>query len=323
MNRAYPAESVGSVMTSAVPTCKPSDTRQEVIGYIVGNLWEDVHYIYVIDDDRKLLGWVRISELVQKPAATRMESIVRRATAKLSPTDDQEMAVFLAVKNDLDAVPVVDQTNKLLGAVVSRSIIDIMHDEHVEDALLSVGIRRGKGMNILRLAQSRILPVILTRAPWLIAGAVFGIGLGYVSSRFETALQETIALAYFVPVVAFIADSVGAQSEAITVRALATLKLTSGIYILREIAIGAVLGVMLGVIGGLGALIISQSAGVAMVVGISLAAATTVASALAAAVPIFFKKIGKDPALAAGPLATAIQDVVSIIIYFLVAVALL
>jgi magnesium transporter len=323
MNRAYPNESVGSVMTAAVPTCKPSDKRQEVISKLVGNLWEDMHYIYVIDDELKLLGWVRIAELVQQPANSRIERIIRRATAKLSPYDDQELAVFQAVKNDLDAVPVVDENNKLLGAVVARSLIDIMHDEHVEDALLSVGIRRGKGMNILKLAQARIFPVIVTRAPWLVAGAIFGIALGFVASWFEEALHETIALAYFIPVVAFIADSVGAQSEAITVRALATLKISPGIYILREVAIGVLLGILLGLIGGVGAAVISQSGVVAVVVGISLAAATTVASALAASVPIFFKRLGKDPALAAGPLATAIQDLVSIIIYFLVAIWLI
>jgi magnesium transporter len=323
MNRTYPAESVGSVMTAAVPTCKPSDKRQDVIAKLVGNLWEDMHYVYVVDDDHKLLGWLRIAELVQQPANSRVEHIIRRATAQLSPLDDQEMAVFQAVKNDLDSVPVTDETGRLLGAVVARSLIDIMHDEHVEDALLSVGIRRGKGMSILKLAEARIFPVIFTRAPWLVAGALFGIGLGFVASWFEESLQETIALAYFIPVVAFIADSVGAQSEAITVRALATLKLSPGVYILREVAIGIVLGLLLGLIGGVGAAIISQSAVVAVVVGISLASATTVASALAASVPIFFKKIGKDPALAAGPLATAIQDLLSIIIYFLVAIALI
>lgn len=323
MQPKYAPESAGSVMTTAVPTCKPTSTRQEVVANLVGNLWEDLHYIYVVDDRTKLLGWVRIVELVQLAIDADIKSITRPVTAQLAPSDDQEMAVFLAVKNDLDEVPVIDDHGRLLGAVVARSIIDIMHNEHVEDALLSVGIRRGKGMNLVKLAQSRLLPVIFTRAPWLIVGGIVGVALGFVASWFESSLQETIALAFFVPVVAYAADSVGTQSEAITVRALATLKLSLGVYLVREVAIGFSLGTVLGVLGGIGAWLVTGAADMGLVVGISLLAASTLASALASLIPITFKSLGKDPALGSGPLATALQDIISIIVYFLVAMLIL
>ncbi len=323
MKQVYGPETAGSVMTEAVPTCSPHSTRREVLDKLLGNLWEDIHYVYVLDDQRKLRGWIRITELVQLGINAKLSGITRRVSAKLAPGDDQERAIFLAVKHDLDAVPVIDNDGRLLGAVVARTIIDIMHDEHVEDALLSVGIRRGKGVNLVKLAQSRILPVVATRAPWLIVGAVAGISLGYIASLFEDALHETIALAYFVPVVAYIADSVGTQSEAITIRALATLKLSLGVYLLRELAIGLLLGLVLGTLGGLGAWVISQSSTIALIVGISLLIASMLATAMAALIPIIFKLLGKDPALGSGPMATALQDILSIVVYFLVAMLMI
>lgn len=324
MSTTYAAETAGSIMTIAIPTCRPESTREAVLHELSAIAWEDVHQVFVIDKNNKLLGHVRFPDLVKHPRHTPIQDIIEPTAATISPHADQERAVFLAVKNDLDTVPVVDADGRLLGAVTAKSIIDVMHDEHVEDALMATGIRRGRqGVDMVKLTSARLVPVIGTRAPWLIVGAIMGMVLGFVASLFEEQLGRTVALAYFIPVVAFIADSVGAQSVAITVRALAMLKLNYGRYLLRELAIGLTLGVILGVFGAVGALVVSRSADIAVVVGISLLAASTVASALAALVPFFFKKIGKDPALASGPLATAIQDILSIVIYFLVALAII
>jgi magnesium transporter len=140
---------------------------------------------------------------------------------------------------------------------------------------------------------------------------------------FENTLQESVAVAYFVPVVAYIADSVGTQSEAITIRALATQKVKFVSYTLRELVIGLGLGVMLGALGAVGAAIIGRSLALGLVVGLSLLAASTIAAVLASVVPIVFKMLGKDPALGSGPIATALQDVISVLVYFIFATLLL
>lgn len=197
-----------------------------------------------------------------------------------------------------------------------------MHEEHLEDALLASGIR-GSGSHILRLATSRYREVLKARAPWLVFGAAVGLGLGLIASMFEATLKESVAVAFFIPVVAYIADSVGTQAEAITVRALATLKIKSGTYMLRELIIGMLLGIMLGAIGLGGAWLISGSLRIGIVVGLSLFAASTIASVLASLIPIALQAMKIDPALGSGPIATALQDVISVLIYFLFALALL
>lgn len=315
----YPSETIGSIMVTNLTTCYPSDSIHEVLKKVSKSTIESTHYVYVTDRDHRLIGFVHLSELLNTNSKGTIDKILETAKATLHPADDQEKAVFLAVKEDLDAVPVVDEQGKLLGAVGAKSLIDIMHDEHLEDQLLAAGLHRGRKSSMVQLVSKGVLHVTLARVPWLIFGSIVGVGIGFVVSRFETSLQDTVALAFFIPVVAFIADSIGAQSEGITIRALATLKINNFVYLLRELSIGLLLGIVLGIIGAFGAFLISGSSAVASVVGISLVLASLVASLLGAAVPMFFKKIGVDPALGSGPLATAIQDIISVLIYFLIA----
>lgn len=315
---AYPAETAGSIMSTEIPVCTAKTTVGEALRLLARDIeWDDVHHLYIVDDAKKLRGYVRIATVIQQPQDTALAQFLLPFAETLRADADQEEAVFLAVKNDLDAVPVVDANGALLGAVTAKAIIDVMHSEHIEDVLFASGIRRGKdGENLVRLASARLLPVLKSRAPWLIAGSLVGIALGLVSSQFEHTLEKTLTLAYFIPVVAYIADSVGTQSEAITVRALATLKLNYVSYLGREVIIGFLLGIILGAMGWIGGLLISGSVQVALVVGLSLVAASTVATAMAALIPVLFKVAGKDPALGSGPIATALQDVLSIVIYF-------
>lgn len=320
----YKPETAGSIMSSAVPMCGELASAKEVLAVITKNPnWANVHYIYVVDKQRNLLGYIKIWQLMQAETSAVAKDLMRRVEATLKPAADQEKAIFLAIKHDIDAIPVVDDNGRLLGAVTATAIIDVMHEEHLEDALMAAGIRRGKGASIVKLATERLTLVLASRAPWLIFGAVVGLGLGLISSFFEASLEKSIALAYFIPVVAYIADSVGTQSEAIAIRALATLKLPYAKYLFREIAVGFLLGTGLGVLGLVGALLITDSARIGLVVGLALLVASTVAAALASLIPIIFKKLGKDPALGSGPLATALQDIISVLIYFFFAITLI
>ncbi len=317
-------ESVGTIMSVAIPVCGETAHAKDVLKAITKTPeWDSIHYVYVINRQHQLLGYVKIWQLVQATPTAAVKQFMRPVEAVVGPDDDQEKAIFLAVKHDLDAIPVVNKDHSFLGAVTATAIIDVMHDEHLEDALMAAGIRRGKGTNIVKLASERLTLVLASRAPWLFFGAIVGLGLGFIASFFEASLEKSIAIAYFIPVVAYIADSVGTQSEAIAIRALATLKLPWATYLLREIVLGFVLGILLGLLGMTGAWIITQSIQIGIVVGLSLIVASTVAAGLASLIPIIFKKLGKDPALGSGPLATAAQDVISVMIYFLFAMLIL
>jgi magnesium transporter len=320
---AYASESIGSIMSTAVPTCLRNDSLSDILRHMASKRWDSITNVYVLDGDRKLLGFIDMTALIQSDHSVKASSLMRPIAISLHPSADQEKAVFLAVKDDVISIPVIDEHDTFLGAVTAHRIIDIMHDEHIEDAMLTSGIRRRKGVDMAKLVTERTGLIVKSRAPWLIFGAVMGLGLGLISSLFEQTLAKNVAVAYFVPVVAYIADSVGTQSEAITIRALATVKINYVSYLLRELLIGVVLGVMLGAMGAVGAALISPSANIALVVGLSLFAASTIACIMASLIPITFKALGKDPALGSGPLATALQDLISVLIYFVFAVVLL
>lgn len=315
MAKRYGSETVNSIMSKDVPTCRANDTQSTLVSIIASRKWASVHNVYVLDDQEKLLGIVLIDKLLRAAKDAKASDIMHQPKAVLHPGDDQEKAVFAAIHNDIIAVPVTDEHDHFLGVVTAWSIIDVMHEEHAEDALMTAGIH-GKASNIVKLATERTLLIVKNRAPWLIFGLVVGLGLGIISSFFEEQLQANVAIAYFIPVVAYIADSVGTQSEAIAVRALATLKINPTLYLFKELLVGAVLGTIMGLLGGIGAYLIAGSLTIGFAVGVSLLVASLIAAALASAIPMTFKALGKDPALGSGPLATAIQDVISIVVYF-------
>lgn len=322
MSNNYPAESVGSIMATNVLIAHPTQTLTDILHKIATETWDDIQYTFVVDSHNLLVGIVDMAQFARGHNSMQIRDFMTEPPATIRPNADQEKAVHIAIANDITAVPVVDKQGIFLGAVVAGKIIDVMHVEHLEDALLASGIRK-RGSNILKLAKSRYTDVVATRAPWLIFGAIAGLGLGFIVSIFEETLAKNVAIAFFIPVVAYIADSVGAQSQTITVRALATLKLKRAHYIFRELVIGLMLGVILGGIGVLGATLISQSISVGLIVGLSLFAACTTASILASTIVLTLKALGKDPALGGGPIATAFQDIISVLIYFAFATTLL
>ena len=293
-----------------------------MLRHITEKSWDSIDAVYVLDKDGRLKGQIDMASRIQPDRREPASAVMEQVKVSLGPHADQEEAVFVAVKHDVRSIPVTDHEGRFLGAVTAAGIIDIMHDEHLEDSILTAGIR-GKGTSIVKLASSRIRLVVNARVPWLLVGVMVGLGLGLISSWFEESLERTVAIAYFIPVVAYIADSVGTQSEAIVIRAMALLQVNYALYLLKELAVGFLLGLTVGIIGGIGAALIARSIAIGIVVALSLLAASTVASVLASLIPITFKLLGKDPALPSGPLATAVQDVISVVIYFLFAVAIL
>lgn len=309
-------------MVTGVPIAHHTNTVSQVVELISKQKWEDIYYIYIVTTDHKLIGLVPLTHILMSAKTKTMEDLMIKPLIALTPEIDQEKVVIEAIRLDIEQVPVIDHEGKFLGAVVADKIIDVLHSEHLEDFLRSSGIR-GKGSHILELAKGRLLHSVKARMPWLFVGLAIGLGLSLVSSRFEGSLQKNIALAYFIPVIAYVADSVGTQSETIFIRAATVLKLNLITYLLKEFFIGSIIGIILGIVGGIGGSLIAHSVLIGEVVGISLFAAITVSAVLACITPICFTALKKDPALGSGPLTTAIQDLISISIYFLVASMLL
>ena len=173
------------------------------------------------------------------------------------------------------------------------------------------------------LVTARFWDLIAIRVPWLVVGLFGGLLASLVVSRFELTLQQTLSLAFFMPVIAYMSDAIGTQTETIFIRALTNLKFNIANYISREIVVGAVTGSIMGIITGIFASLLASSSTVGLVVGFSLFLSMSVATGLACVTPLILRFFGKDPAVGAGPFTTAVQDVVSLTIYFLVATLLL
>lgn len=312
---------IRSITSTELPTCRPEDTKGDVLERFIGGTFETADTVYVLDRGI-LTGRIDVATLLQSADRVTASHLMEPAEARLRPDADPERAISLAITENRDEIPVVDEGGRLVGAVTSQAIIDTMHREHVEDMLIRAGIQK-TGLRIADLASSRLRVAVRSRAPWLLFGLVVGLFLSVISSQFEATLQETVALAFFLPVVAYIADSAGTQSETIAIRAFAFTDVDYGHYLLRELLIGLVIGTMIGVLGGLGATLIVNSPQIGVVVGLSLFISSAVATFLASLIPIGFLTLDVDPALGSGPLATALQDVISIVIYFLFAIALL
>jgi magnesium transporter len=321
-NKSGDAELITPLISVQVPVCKPSDTFETITNSLLDHKWDDMSYIFVLGENGELLGIIDLAELSQTDRTVNAEKFLRPASITLRPNDSRQKAVVLAVRHGVDVVPVTDDQDKFVGAIISKTLIELMHAEHLENILLSSGVAVKKH-RALHIATAGLLEIIGYRLPWLVFGLTAGLGLGLISRGFEEQLQNNIAIAFFIPVVAYIADSVGTQSEAIAVRSLATLKVNTFFYLIRELLVGLVMGLAIGILGGIGAYLISSQPQIGVVLGLSLFAASAVAAVLASAIPILFKTLGKDPALGSGPLATALQDIISVVIYFAFVSALL
>jgi magnesium transporter len=159
--------------------------------------------------------------------------------------------------------------------------------------------------------------------PWLLIGLVGGFLAGGIASMFESALQQEIAIAFFLPLVVYMADAVGTQTETILVRALSYGKVSLSSQLMREGALGLLIGATIGGMATLGLLIFEGRGPVAIVVGLTLTATAVIATIVASLLPWALARMGADPALASGPIATVVQDLLSVAVYLGIATMLL
>lgn len=157
------------------------------------------------------------------------------------------------------------------------------------------------------------------RLPWLIFGLLGGVLTTVIVSKYETILSSDLRLAFFIPIIVYMSDAVGTQTETIYIRTLAKKKARFLLYLLKETALGLCLGIIFGLAVGVFASYWLKSAAVGFTVGLAMLINVTIAPFLATVIPALLYKEHSDPALGAGPLATVIQDLISLLIYFLIA----
>lgn len=197
----------------------------------------------------------------------------------------------------------------------------VSHEEH-ERALKCAGFHHGK-TGFLDIIHARVSKLVWVRLPWLLVGLVGGMFATGIVRSFEMALQKQLALAFFIPVVVYMADAVGTQTEALFIRSEIIGGIRPKRYMLREALVGFFLGLIIAGFIFLFAYILFRDFKLAAVVGLSLFVTIFLSVYLAVLIPICLIKLKKDPSVGSGPFATVLQDILSISIYFAIATVLL
>ncbi|MDB9722370.1 magnesium transporter [Candidatus Marinimicrobia bacterium] len=279
-------------------------------------------YLYTIDNEGALTGVISLRDLVTTPSDTMLKDIMTKKVQTVRPETDQEEVARIVSQYNFLAVPVIDSDEKLLGIVTVDDVVDVIREEATEDFLKMVGA--GEDREILLKSSWENARI---RLPWLFASWIGGIIAAYIIGVFDDVLQNTLALAAFIPVIIGMGGNVGTQSSTMIVRGLATGRVgfeNSSKILFKEIRVGLILGVLYGILLGLFAIVrfLDISPILGLVVGLSICASMLIAATIGSLVPLILDRFDIDPAVATGPFVTTAIDILGVALYFIIAGAL-
>jgi len=279
---------------------------------------ETAYELYVVDNQRRLLGKVSLTDLVLTGPDQKISSIMKPSPISVFTSTNQEQVAKILREHDLSTVPVVDSENRLVGIVTLDDVIDIVEEEATED-IYRFGAVPGTERGYF---TSRILGVVRKRVVWLfLLILVTTITASLIASHGEL-LGEIVILAAFIPLLIGTGGNVGAQSATVVIRGLATGEISPRRYlsiVLREARVGVVLGLVLGLVVLIWSYFLGRDLHVAAVVSVSLVAISIMATLTGGALPFVFRLFKIDPALVSAPFITTVMDIFGLGIYFLIA----
>lgn len=307
-------EDAAQHLTAAVQRARPEDSIGAVRQALLGRELEDTEIVCVVDENDKLLGLLSFADLFRLPAEMTMTEAMRTSPAVLA-SEDQEKVASIALHFGLNSVPVVDNGRRLLGVVPVKALLHILRHEHIEDIHRFAGIRHEASV-ARRALDTPPIRRVRDRLPWLVVGLFGSMLTTLIMSRFEASLHEKVALAFFVPGLVYLAGAIGAQAVAIAVRGLSLAHVGIGRILLTELRTGLMIGLALGGIALPIVLIFFTELKLALVVAGTLVLASGAVTTTGMLLPWLLMRLKRDPAYGSGPLATVIQDVITLLIYF-------
>lgn len=316
-NAVGPRGPAAALASDLVPALRPEEHAGEVLLRLNGHRFDSVRDLPVCDMDRRVVGVVRIESLIAADDHVAIGELMDPDPPALTSSATEEVAVWHAVMQGESSLVLVDDDGRLAGVVPPHRLLGVLLREHDED-VARLGGFLASSSSAEHASRESVGRRLVHRLPWLLVGLVGALAAAGLMGGFEERLRSNLTLALFVPGVVYLADAVGTQTEALVIRGLSI-----GVGI-REIAIRElVTGILAGVIlGGLFlpiGLLIWGDAAVVAAVAIALAAACATANAVAMVLPGIFDRLSIDPAFGSGPLATVVQDLLSILIYLGVA----
>jgi len=303
----YHDDSAGGLMTSADVILHQDLTAREALDHLrtVAPDAETVYYLFVVDDDVRLVGVVSLRELVLCPPERLIQTVMDQDVITIPVEADQEQAARLMARYDLLAMPVVDDQNHLLGIITHDDLVEVLEVEATEDIYRLGGVTQDQPVD------TGVSTTLRSRVPWLVLNLGTAMISAFVLSLFSNTIAQFAILAVFFPIVAGVSGSAGTQTLTVTVRGLALglVELRDGLRTLtREFLVGLMNGIIIGVIVALIALIWQSNPILGLVVGAATFFNLICAGVAGVLIPLGMSVLRIDPALASPVLVTTITD---------------
>lgn len=323
----YPARTAGAVMTTDYATLPPEITVEEALQQLRQQApdKETIYYVYVIDEDRHLIGFVSLRELLVARPTDVIRQIMRADVIRVPADQDQESVARQLSRYNFLAMPVVDEQNRIVGIITYDDVIDVLEEAATEDALHMGAVATFEDHYL----NAPFTTVWRKRAMWLSCLFIAELFTFTALSRYEDAISAVIALSLFVPLCISTGGNSGSQAATLITRAMALGQITPSQWFLilrHELAMGLALGGTLGVIGFFRASLTPQSVlgtanrwMLAAVIGQSVAVICLWGTIVGSMLPLVFRRLGFDPGYASSPFVATFVDVTGIVIYFSIA----
>lgn len=331
----YPEDSAGGRMTTAYATLQENMSVKEAIETLEETK-EDAEIlarIYVVDENKRILGKVRLRDLTFNAWSTPIKDIMDHEKLAIRAEEDQEEALKMMLKYNMLALPVIDDMNRLLGIITHDDALEIQEEESTEDLEMAAAIAGERDEE--GYLKSPVLSHFKRRAVWVFFLAIVAILSGLVILNYESLLENVFILAVYMPMIVATGGNTGSQAATMVIRAMSLGEFTPSEFfrvVWKELRIGLALGALLGALIAIGSWILITTfinpdtlksitgghglSDLVITVGIALTIQVSASTFIGAALPMMAQSCKLDPAVVASPAITTIVDVLGLLIYF-------
>ncbi|MBN1589469.1 MAG: magnesium transporter [Pirellulales bacterium] len=320
----YPEGTAGAEMTTEIARLGEGLSAQEAIDEVrrKAEELETIYYLYVVDEEDHLRGLVSFRQLLTAKPNAKVDELMERDIVSVNATDDREDVADKVERYDLLAIPVVDDEYRLVGIITHDDIIDVVREEAAEDAYRIAAVAPLDTGYL----ETGLLLLTWKRGFWLAILFVEGLLTAFALERYQNITAAIPWLIIFIPLLIAAGGNTGNQSATLVITALTSgsIKLTDWWRVMwRELAMGFLLGAMMGTMGFLCALLKAPDAFSALAVFLTLFLLVPCGTLFGSILPMVFRRLGLDPALMSNPVVASMIDVVGIVIYMNVAIWML
>lgn len=305
--------------TRRVPIAGPGDSVSDTRSALAGAAVDSAADVAVVDGD-VLVGVVPLERLLAADANARLANVMDRDPPVVRPGADQAVAAWRMVQRGESSVAVVDGDGRFVGLIPPSRMLAVLLAEHDKDLARLGGYLAGT-RRARQAAEEPVARRLWHRLPWLFVGLLGAMAAAAIVGAFEEQLEHKVLIAFFIPAIVYMADAVGTQTETVLIRGLSVGVALSRV-VRRELITGALIGLAVAAAFLPFAYGVWGDGRVAIAVGLALLASCSIATLVAMVLPWTFQRFGADPAFGSGPLATVMQDLLSIAVYLAIATPL-